>query len=215
MEFSEEIDAALMPSLAILTELLCNADNVNAEDAPVLHYSRQPPGNGPEATIRMSGMIPFHGDVSILDRARATNWFELHVPDARAKRHLWIGKVPLAHAITVLLAYRLHSKFCRDPDFPATGSAIDQERWLLKKAWEYQKEVVRVDLMDVDVDMESLKLLEGRMFEVSKEAGRAGYYQWGLDVGDHQDKWFPYEHVVNHRDGEFDEEVEVCLFVIC
>ena len=48
------------------------------------------------------------------------------------------------------------------------------------------------------------------MFEVSKEAGQAGYYQWGLDAGDHQDGWFPYaNHTAewNHRDGEYEEDL--------
>ena len=43
--------------------------------------------------------------------------------------------------------------------------------------------------------------------------GIAGYYQWGLDAGDHQECWYPYaglpEHW-NHKDHENDEgELEV------
>jgi hypothetical protein len=203
----------LTPSLAILTELLHNPDSINADDAPVLHYLRRPPGNGPESNFHRAGLIPFRGDVSILDQARAMNWFETHVPDAPAKRLLWTVKAPFAHAITVLLVSQHHGQFRRHPEFPKDGSPMEQERFLLRKAWEYQRETVRADWNDVDVDKESVSMLEECMFEVSKGAGRAGYYQWGLDAGDHQDKWFPYENLPsdwNHRDGEFEEELEVC-----
>ena len=34
--------------------------------------------------------------------------------------------------------------------------------------------------------------LEELMFERSLAAGIAGYCQWGLDAGDHEDDWHPY-----------------------
>jgi hypothetical protein len=40
-----------------------------------------------------------------------------------------------------------------------------------------------------DVDCETIGLLERRMFETSKAAGKAGYQQWGLDAGNGQGKW--------------------------
>ena len=33
------------------------------------------------------------------------------------------------------------------------------------------------------------------MFEQSAAAGEAGWYQWGLDAGDHQENWDPYSKV--------------------
>ncbi|RPD52542.1 hypothetical protein L227DRAFT_468077, partial [Lentinus tigrinus ALCF2SS1-6] len=33
------------------------------------------------------------------------------------------------------------------------------------------------------------------MFERSAAAGIAGWYQWGLDAGDHQDGWDPYNEI--------------------
>ena len=39
--------------------------------------------------------------------------------------------------------------------------------------------------MDVEVDKECLARLEEELFEVSNRAGIAGYYQRGLDSGDH------------------------------
>ncbi|KAK0479331.1 hypothetical protein IW261DRAFT_1420054 [Armillaria novae-zelandiae] len=45
----------------------------------------------------------------------------------------------------------------------------------------------------VDVDMEALCILEDRMFDRSEDAGIAGNFQWGLDVGMHQDNWCPWK----------------------
>lgn len=212
IKFSLEIDTALKPSLGILTELLNNPDSVKAEDTPVLHYARQPSGNKSTSHLHKAGMIPFRGDVSVLDQARAMNWFEMHVPDARTKRCLWITQVPFAHTVTVLLASQHHEKFSREPEYPSADSSTKQEHFILNKAWEYQMKTFRKDWDAVDVDKESLCALEESMFEVSKQAGHTGYYQWGLDAGDHQDKWFPYANVPdswNHRDGEFEDSDEL------
>jgi hypothetical protein len=115
-----------------------------------------------------------------------------------------------------LLACRHREQFIADAKYPESGTAEEQEAFILEKAWEYQTKAVANDWAVADVDLESLKSLEIRMFEVSKEAGQAGYYQWGLDAGDHQDGWFPYaNHPAewNHRDGEYDDDLEVCFFV--
>jgi hypothetical protein len=68
-------------------------------------------------------------------------------------------------------------------------------------------------LSEVDVDRECLERLEEQMFERSAMAGVAGYFQWGLDAGDHQDCWDPYAVLPahwNHEDREnSDGELEV------
>jgi len=51
---------------------------------------------------------------------------------------------------------------------------------------------------EVDVDKECLDILEGLMFERSARAGIAGYCQWGLDTGDHQECWDPYSGTPEH-----------------
>ncbi|PBK96169.1 hypothetical protein ARMGADRAFT_924997, partial [Armillaria gallica] len=64
----------------------------------------------------------------------------------------------------------------------------------------------------VDVDMEALRILEDRMFDMSEEAGIAGNCQWGLDVGMHHDNWYPWkiggENDKGVREGT-ESEVEV------
>jgi hypothetical protein len=36
------------------------------------------------------------------------------------------------------------------------------------------------------------------MFEKSQQAGTAGNWQWGLDAGDHQERWNPYEGLASY-----------------
>lgn len=210
VSFSTEIDVALSSSLPVITRLLNDPSTVDTKDAPVLAYLRGPPpkGPGPGPTAHKAGVVQFGGDISILDRARVNNWFELHVLNARATREIWMCRAPVAHALTVLLASRHRNQFVTDAKFPTESSADEQEYFVLNKAWEYQVQNVSSDWQVVDVDQESLHTLERRMFEVSKNAGCAGYYQWGLDVGDHKDCWFLYGSVpkeYNLRNGEYDD----------
>lgn len=61
---------------------------------------------------------------------------------------------------------------------------------------------------NINVDKECLEQLEEAMFEQSAQAGRAGNYQWGLDVGDHQEGWNPYDGTPiewNHNDRDSSE----------
>ena len=50
----------------------------------------------------------------------------------------------------------------------------------------------------MDVKHECLAKMEEEMFECSQVAGTAGEYQWGLDAGDHQDAWNPYDGLPDH-----------------
>jgi hypothetical protein len=161
------------------------------------------------SAIHQSGLVPYAGDISVLDRARVSIWFELHVPNAKAKRHIWIGKAPLAHAFTVMIASRHYSDFTASPKFPREGTAEEQERYILAQAWDFQMHAMAIDTTGADVDLESLKSLEVRMFEVSKAAGPAGYWQWGLDAGDHQEAWDPYANLPgewHYPDAEYDDD---------
>ncbi|SJL16611.1 uncharacterized protein ARMOST_20137 [Armillaria ostoyae] len=46
--------------------------------------------------------------------------------------------------------------------------------------------------LDSRVSLETLILLEMRVFDRSEDAGVAGNHQWGLDAGMHQDGWYPW-----------------------
>lgn len=54
-------------------------------------------------------------------------------------------------------------------------------------------------LGSVNVDRECIMTLEEWMF-ISEcvEAGKAGNQQWGLDAGDHQSNWDPYNDTPNY-----------------
>jgi hypothetical protein len=142
----------------------------------------------------LTALVPYVGDISVTDRARVTNWFDVHIARGESKEpHTWIGLLPLAHAFTLLLVSRLHYRITGDPEYPATASLEDGEKFVLNKCWDYQVESDPGNVRsEIDVDKECLERLEEQMFERSERAGVAGHFQWGLDAGTHQDSWDPY-----------------------
>src|SRR3984893_8021691 len=122
-KFTPEIDAALTPSLPIFSRMLTNLDDVPSEEAPVMNYVRGRPTSPRLSAAHQLGLVPHAGDISFLDHAQVTNWFELHVPNAKADRRIWLGKALLAHAFTVLIASRQCYVFIADAEFPRAGTA--------------------------------------------------------------------------------------------
>jgi hypothetical protein len=87
---------------------------------------------------------------------------------------------------------------------------MDRQSAILVIAWSYQ--VSRHRFMYTDVDKECLSTFEERLFEYSKRTGVAGYHQWGLDAGPHQDGWNPYHNLPyewNHEDREDESGLEL------
>jgi hypothetical protein len=163
-----------LPFKRLLKNLLtCGTNDLRKETIPAklwLESTKKP--------IKTT-LIPYCGSLSIVERAEIANWF-LTIINKDA--HLWLGRLPLAHAFTLYIAEHLKS----NPKMAGlTGDA------LIKKAWEVQFTGTPSLLTDVDVERECLERLENEMFEVSQAARVAGHYQWGLDAGDHQD-WDPY-----------------------
>lgn len=59
--------------------------------------------------------------------------------------------------------------------------------------------------------------LEDEMFEVSQRAEVAGFYQWGLDVGHHQDNWDPYANLpsnLNRGDFGHDDDLLDIFYIL-
>lgn len=135
--------------------------------------------------------VPYTGDLSVLDRAQIANWFEIHIAKDTRLRHKWITSLPIAHAFTVFISYRLLKGRRNKMDH----SIFEQ----LRAAWNHQVERTGSGL-GVDVDRECLSRLEERMFERSREAGIAGHFQWGRDAGDHQECWDPYRGIQEEWD---------------
>ena len=192
--FTDEVNAVLSPFKRLLKNLLtCGPADIKKEIIPAKLWLD---------TIKkpiQTTLIPYSGSLSIAERAKIANWFLTFI---NKDAHIWLGRLPLAHAFTIYIAKHLKS----DPKL----EGLDWEA-LLEKAWEVQFTGTPSMLTDVDVEGEYLEQLEGEMFEVSQAAGISGHYQWGLDAGDHQD-WNPYAGMqdLNHGDRPgSDAELEV------
>jgi len=197
--YTNEINDILSPHKKVLTNLLtCKPKDLKNETIPAISWL--------ESTKKplLTTLIPYVGSLSIEERAQISNWFDIHITRKDKKLRLsWLGYLPLAHAYTVYIAYRLKS----DPKMAKlTGKD------LLLRAWAVQFTGSSERLIDVDVERECLEQLEGEMFEVSFRAGMAGNYQWGLDSG-HHDDWNPYAHLPSELNaGDYvgdDDELEV------
>ena len=149
-------------------------------------------------------IIPHIGTLTIIERAQIANWFETHISREKQARDLWVGLLPIAHAHTLFIAYRM----TKDPAF---RDLTDLE--VLQKAWVAQMTSVPSILGEVDVDKECLEYLEEEMFERTDRTGPSGNWQWGLDAGHHQDGWDPSFGVPKTWEGKTregsDTELEV------
>ncbi|KAF8964488.1 hypothetical protein BDZ97DRAFT_1918921 [Flammula alnicola] len=186
--YSKGIDTILSREKDILARLLLQEDI--EDDIPAKQWLIN-------AKKPLNSLIPYAGCLSLIERAQIANWFERHIAnDDRALRHLWLGRLPIAHAYTVYISAHLKS----------TGhkNKLTTKEDRLEKGWDSQFSRVPSLLIDVDIEKECLSRLEEEMFEMSKRAGVAGNAQWGLDSGDHQ-YWWPYNGLPdhwNHRDRE-------------
>ncbi|KAF9459978.1 hypothetical protein BDZ94DRAFT_1311935 [Collybia nuda] len=181
--YTPDIHTILLPHCPLLTSLLNfePLDELDDEHCHVpaamhvhcLAMSKKPGKHSNMDKLMMGGAIPDAGDLTPLKRAQIQNWFFNLVPGAKADITRWIGRVPIAHAFTVVLASWKADKLGNGGETPTHPIAEAENRALLwKKAWEYQCKTHYI--LMVDVDLESLALLEERMFENSKQAGIAG-----------------------------------------
>ncbi|KAJ7576076.1 hypothetical protein C8J56DRAFT_1062520 [Mycena floridula] len=185
--FTEEIDDALDGSVNSLRWLLSDPTSIwlsNKDLHPVLKHSK------PDANNIHTLPLSF-GGITLSDRAQVINWFYHTIPGASDNIHRWIGaSLPMAHALTLLLAHRHHHTFLSLPDCPDDDLAI--VCFLRKKAWDMLTDPSLSVLQSVDVDLEAISDLEELMFTQSADAGEAGFYQWGKKAGAPQDNWDPY-----------------------
>ncbi|KAH7907135.1 hypothetical protein BJ138DRAFT_1215655, partial [Hygrophoropsis aurantiaca] len=211
INYSEAIDQILRPQTDTLQKLLNFPDPMHYCDLPVGQYLISK--NQSPLTTGGYG-IKFSGDLNPLEYAGIANWFHHHIPGAKNAPHAWLGCAPLAHAFTLIVAHQKQHVFQCLPDFPSSASVNEQSAFILNSAWKSLQQKTKHQGIYVDVDKECLWALERRMFEDSMDAGRAGNQQWGLDMGEHQHGWNPYEGLPtewNFGDREFSEtELEVC-----
>ncbi|KAF9039799.1 hypothetical protein BJ165DRAFT_1351680 [Panaeolus papilionaceus] len=188
--YPDEIDAVLSPHKDTLQKLVAH-DYARIQDSlvPVLKWARET-----KKSLK-SSIVPYVGNLTITQRAQLSNWFDIHITGKDPKQRLeWLGRLPFAHAITLYIAHQISQDGDNTPG---------KNTHRLKAAWDIQLTRISSRLLDIDVDAESLYLLEADMFEVSVEASVAGYFQWGLDVGHHQDNWSPYARLSHFRVGDY------------
>ncbi|KAJ6523218.1 hypothetical protein DFH09DRAFT_1047292 [Mycena vulgaris] len=186
VSYQKEIETVLVPHCTTLQDLLTSPETFDILDIPALQNLSHANGSmGPSGAEA--------GDLSVLDQAQVMNWFERHVANGdKAVRSMWVGRIPLAHAYTLLFAHRYYHLIIAEKDCPAAEEERKHRRFVLQAAWEYQSRASPGKWNDLDVDQNCLSFLEERMFENSERAGFAGTGQWGLDAGVHQGRWFPY-----------------------
>lgn len=194
--YTKEINDALQPYVDSLRELLRNPKLADVRSVPAMKWL------GKRDPLRT--LIPWTGNLSVVDRAQIANWFETHIAiDNNLRvRNTWLGLLPLTHTFTLFIGSQLLEKPPRKTDI---AKLSHQE--LMETAWKIQVNGdVNLLWQEVDVERECLAKLEEEMFERSKAAGIAGEYQWGLDGGDHQDSWNPYDGLPS--EWVYDERVE-------
>jgi hypothetical protein len=174
MDYMEAIDEALHPHLSTLQLLAADPDSMDARDIPILNRTRG---------IRVNSFLHVvkdaaRGAIPLREQAGITNWLHVHLVDVES--HQWQTGPSMCHACTLWIAYKL-----RTNDWPKD----DGNSWI-EEAWQIQTNTARVNREDVNCICVSK--LERLMFEFSNNAGAAGDYMWGLNVGDHQDGWIPY-----------------------
>ena len=186
-QFSDEIHQILFPHVLVLGELL---EHNAATSSTILHS--QVPALDCMRETRSRSMLGHLGDIDIADFGRIVNWIYMKIPGARHNLHKWLVSPLTAHAITLVLKERHKLSFMEDTHFPAADTPDQQHSFLLQKAWKYQVTHTRPDAIARDVDLECLYLFERRLFSAVRNEVST-YEQWGLDAGDHQQKWYPYQ----------------------
>ena len=194
--YTNEINKALEPHIGILHRLLTAPNSSSLEiSSRVIPAKKWLEDNGKELE---KTLVPYVGTLSIIERAQIANWFEAHISQNKKIRVNWLGFLPIAHAHTIFIAYRMMQD--SSPNCPILKTQNEQD--ILQKAWEAQLTSVPTILNEVDVDKECLASLEEEMFENTDRTGPSGNWQWGLDAGYHQGGWDPSFGVPASLDGK-------------
>ncbi|KAF9030656.1 hypothetical protein BJ165DRAFT_1358700 [Panaeolus papilionaceus] len=188
----------LSPFKDVLMKLTLNSFSIKSNDVPAKRWLES------KNQSLTDSPVPFVGHLSLVERAQISNWFDQHITAGDPKLRLsWLARLPIAHAFTIYIAHSIQS---------ANSTISPQQRIteLMDRAWDIQMSSMPSRSIDTDVDRACLHRLEEDMFEVSSRAEMAGYYQWGLDAGHHQDDWDPYSGLPdswNLGDHPFDEDL--------
>ncbi|KAJ7658638.1 hypothetical protein DFH06DRAFT_1407053, partial [Mycena polygramma] len=210
--YTEEIETALRPHIDILQQLRDDPDgHYPLIPASVFSSQQRFAKSSKGSEMMRHGGIPHTGDLRSTDCAGVANWVHHCVRGAKNSTSSWMGRVPLAHAYTLLIAHRHHTEILAEIDAKPKYASMDRQVAILELAWTRQKRPMH---RYPDVDHECLNIFEERLFEYSFATGRAGNHQWGLDIGPHQEGWNPYANIPahwNHDDREDESESELAV----
>ncbi|KAK0492478.1 hypothetical protein EDD18DRAFT_1079611, partial [Armillaria luteobubalina] len=215
LEFNSEVEKALCPHKQILADLIDNPNDVDDAIVPAKVWL--------QSLKKQPLILHWNRGLTLNDLARINNYFFCRVLKICKEQSIdWATSLAMSHALTLLIAYRYRNLFSQDEDCPPTLDIEAVDRFVCQKAWEglvgytgcTTEGKSKPDA--ADVDMEALIILEMQMFDRSEDAGVAGNHQWGLDVGMHQDGWYPWsndgpEGEKNLHEGN-ESELEVSLF---
>ncbi|KAF8833214.1 hypothetical protein BDN67DRAFT_986172 [Paxillus ammoniavirescens] len=115
--YADNIDCTLSEHIPELQALLQAPQPKAHQHLPVAQYLLQKKQH-PDTT----GAYPvkFWGDFTILQRAQIANWFFNRIPGAQHSVHMWLGCLPFAHTLTLLIAHQQLvglPKFSSNPRF--------------------------------------------------------------------------------------------------
>ncbi|ESK89820.1 hypothetical protein Moror_868 [Moniliophthora roreri MCA 2997] len=117
------------------------------------------------------------------------------VPGIKEVAPSWVVNSVLQHAFMLWIEHRDKKEFESHSSFPAGTKEhahfIQQQAWARLVEYTGCAEDGGPLPLKFDIDQDLLARLEDKMFDMSKEAGPAGNWQWGLDVECHQDDWHP------------------------
>jgi hypothetical protein len=207
MDYRKQPTASLAtildPHISILTSLASNPRTVENDLVPVKeHLSKQIGAKG-----IMKELAPFYGDLRLDEILDIKRWLwsrNLSLERKKQMKNLHIAEM---HAATLVVMTRIRPVVEGEANYPHDGSNAVQEKYLRDRAWEFLCSA-QPEPEPIDVDREALDELEERMFTRSKEAGAAGNYQWGMDVGPHQDKSDPYKWWMGRELTPYETETE-------
>ncbi len=199
LEFNSEVEKALFPHRQVLVDLVDSPNHVDDTIVPAKVWLK--------SRKKIPLVLHWNGGLTLNDLARINNYFFRRVLKMCKGFPIdWVTGLAMYHARTLLVAYRHRDLFLQDEDCPPTSDIEAVNCFVEQKAWERLVGYTGCTTDGkpkpdaVDVDMEALILLEMRMFDRSEDAGIAGNHQWGLDVGMHQDGWYPWSS--NGPEGE-------------
>ncbi|KDR70471.1 hypothetical protein GALMADRAFT_144757 [Galerina marginata CBS 339.88] len=102
--YNNAIDTVLTPWEPILKRLLDAPDTVSADEAPAKAWLE---GTTKKKKDISKELVPYVGSLSLTVRAQISNWFDVNIGKDRRKQHVWLGRLPIAHAYTVYIATNL------------------------------------------------------------------------------------------------------------